>query len=109
MDLLLEAKTGQTPVNSAAQADPLKISSEELLFERCSEDEYVLWYSTLGGKAYSQVLIDRALVAQGWIATASDEVQSSYIRHQPDSKISLFALVLFYEHAEGCSIIVEVI
>jgi len=109
LDLLLESPAEQPQADSVASLDPLGIASKELVFERCSDDEFVLWYSASGAMAYSQALVDKALVSQGWTPCSSDAVQSCYSRYPPGSELPLYALVLFYEQADGCSIIVEVI
>jgi hypothetical protein len=107
---LLSQATMPSAGSSVALGDCLGIASEELRFEQCSDDGAIIWYSTQGNEAYSACLVDRALTAQGWLRY-QDDAQSmcSYVRDASATASQAYALVLCYEHSEGCTIIIEVL
>jgi len=108
--MLLQIAEEGKPTAAEGKGDPLGISSNELVFEQCSEDGMVIWYSTAGDRAYSQWLVEEALHAQGWLAsTDGSQAVCSYVRVLPNAYTPMYAMVLFYEQKEGCEIIIEVL
>ena len=109
-DLLSQKPVDQPGNHNEVRTDPLGISSEELLFEQSSDDGLVVWYSAAGNRAHGQILVDKAMCEQGWtVYSGENQALGSYFRYEPASRSLEYVIVLYYEQAEGCEIIIEVV
>ncbi|MDR2714798.1 MAG: hypothetical protein LBB42_04680 [Coriobacteriales bacterium] len=100
----------ETVVSERSKVDSLGIASNELVFERSSDDGLILWYSTAKNRTQSAQLVDQALVSQGWVSCSNDEQTiDAYERSASSANTASYAMVLYYEFGTGCSVIVEVV
>ena len=107
-DMFFQVAFNQQRDSTGVCVDPFGISSDELRFEYSSDDSCVVWYSSAENKTYSQLLVNQALCSQGWITYVDDgQVLDNYLRYQPRTNVLEYILVLYYEHATGCEIIIE--
>jgi hypothetical protein len=91
-------------------SDPLALNQAGITLLRTNEKGSILWYQSSWDLSQSRVLLERALVAQGWetLSEQREEIQS-FVYAPNAIAMGRTLLASFYPTQEGTSILIELL
>ncbi len=103
-----EQNQSDNGLSSNGALDPLRLNQEGIVLMRSNAEASILWYQSNWDVSQSRVLLERALVYQGWqpLHAGDDQIMSFvYDPHALAGGGSLLASL--YPNDTGCSILIE--
>jgi len=100
-----------TEVQGARQsADPLALEQEGINFMDMNTGGNILWYQSIWDVSQSRVLLERALIFQGWQSMGEEgDTLMSFVYAPSEIAGGSSLLASFYPLDEGCSILIELL
>jgi len=105
-----EQASGSLSEVRSQPTDPLALGQDGIVFMEMNEEGSIYWYQSIWDVPQSRVLLERALVIQGWHSlNATDEQFMSFVYPTSNPAGGSSLLISFYPLEEGSSILIEVL
>jgi hypothetical protein len=97
----------QETIQGSNSTDPLGIANQQIEYMESSQGGNIIWYQSSTTLTESAMLLDRALVAQGWQSLPSQQQGLLSFNHPESStQAASFAYIALTQQVDSCSIVV---